>query len=236
MHSSTKQTSFFFNYGLHPQADPFQVKDVESLTAEDLAVHLVAIHDKLAFQLYEAQDCYKDYVDWTQKIHPNFHIGNQAWLLQRNIQTKWLSRKLEYQQFDPFKNIAQVNLVSYGFELLPTRDVIMDVFGWKCPSGRPPASAFTCGRGFTHGRGKNCVRAVKKSRPRGHALRGYGPVRTRKKFKILFIYFFVVVAGLEREKKFTIFGFRFSIPKIPELPKLRGLCGRSREKKKVFSA
>jgi hypothetical protein len=54
----------------------------------------------------------------------------------------------------------------------------------------------------------------------------------------------VVVAGLEREKKFTIynlqftiynlqftiFGFWFSIPKIPEL------CGRSREKKKVFLA
>jgi hypothetical protein len=47
----------------------------------------------------------------------------------------------------------------------------------------------------------------------------------------------VVVAGLEREKffsifnfQFSIFGFRFSIPKIPELR------GRSREKKKVFSA
>jgi hypothetical protein len=49
----------------------------------------------------------------------------------------------------------------------------------------------------------------------------------------------VVVAGLERKKKFTIFGFRFSIPEIPEipeLPKLRGLRGRSREKKKVFLA
>jgi hypothetical protein len=55
----------------------------------------------------------------------------------------------------------------------------------------------------------------------------------------------VVVAGLEREKKFTIFDFRFSIPKIleipelpelPDLPELRGLRGRSRKKKKVFSA
>jgi hypothetical protein len=39
--------------------------------------------------------------------------------------------------------------------------------------------------------------------------------------------------------QFSIFGFRFSIPKIPKLPKLpelRGLRGRSREKKKVFSA
>jgi hypothetical protein len=52
----------------------------------------------------------------------------------------------------------------------------------------------------------------------------------------------VVVAGLEREKKISIFGFRFSIPEIPKIPKipelrrLRRLHGRSREKKKVFSA
>jgi hypothetical protein len=51
--------------------------------------------------------------------------------------------------------------------------------------------------------------------------------------------FLVVVAGLEREKKISIFDFRFSIPKIPklpELPELRGLRGQSCEKKKVFSA
>jgi hypothetical protein len=59
----------------------------------------------------------------------------------------------------------------------------------------------------------------------------------------------VVVAGLEKERifsifnfQFSIFGFQFSIPKIPKIPKLpklpelRGLHGRSREKKKVFSA
>jgi hypothetical protein len=57
-----------------------------------------------------------------------------------------------------------------------------------------------------------------------------------KSFFFFLNFFFVVVAGLEREKKFTIFGFRFSIPEILELPELRGLRGRSREKKKVFSA
>jgi hypothetical protein len=46
----------------------------------------------------------------------------------------------------------------------------------------------------------------------------------------------VVVAGLERENQFSIFNFRFSIPEIPELPELPELRGRSREKKKVFSA
>jgi hypothetical protein len=49
MHSSTKQTPFFSNYGHHPPVDPFQIKDVESPVAEDLATYLVAIHDELAF-------------------------------------------------------------------------------------------------------------------------------------------------------------------------------------------
>jgi hypothetical protein len=75
MHSSTKQTPFFSNYGHHPRADPFQVKNVGSHVVENLAAHLAAIHDELAFQLYEAQDHYKDYIDCNRKIHPNFQIG-----------------------------------------------------------------------------------------------------------------------------------------------------------------
>jgi hypothetical protein len=97
MHSSIKQTSFFFNYGHHPQADPFQVKDVGSPTAKDLAAHLAAIHD---------QDLYKDYADRNQKIHSNFHIEDHVWLLRQNIQTKRPSSKLDYQRLDPFKIIA----------------------------------------------------------------------------------------------------------------------------------
>jgi hypothetical protein len=54
MHSSTKQTPFFSNYGLHSRTNLFRVKDVGSPATEDLAAHLAAIHDELAFQSYEA--------------------------------------------------------------------------------------------------------------------------------------------------------------------------------------
>jgi hypothetical protein len=120
MHSLIKQTPFFSNYGHHPRANPFQVKDVGSPVVEDLAAHLVAIYDELAFQLYGVQDCYKDYADCTWKIYSNFCIGDQAWLLQRNIKTKRLSRKLDYQRLDPFKILAQINLINYGLKFLPT--------------------------------------------------------------------------------------------------------------------
>jgi hypothetical protein len=82
-------------------------------------------------------------------------------------------------------------------------------------------------------------------RPRRHdRVRADAPVRPRgreKKYKNIkkIEIFLVVVAGLERKRifsifnfQFSIFGFRFSIPKLPEL---RGLHGRSREKK-IFSA
>jgi hypothetical protein len=88
LHSSTKQTPFFSNYGHHPRADHFQIKDVGSPAAEDLAAHLAAIHNELAsihnelaFQLYEAQDRYKDYADRNRKLYPNIHIGDHVWLL-----------------------------------------------------------------------------------------------------------------------------------------------------------
>jgi hypothetical protein len=105
-YSSTNQTPFFSNYGHHPQVDAFQVKDVGNSAAEDLVAHLAAIHDELAFQLNEAQDRYKDYVDHNWKLHPNFHIGDHVWFLRWDIQTKRPSRKLNYQRLSPFKIIA----------------------------------------------------------------------------------------------------------------------------------
>ena len=61
MHLLIKQTPFFSNYGHHPQIDPFQINDVGSPTEGDLATYFAVIHNELAFQLYKAQDRYKDY-------------------------------------------------------------------------------------------------------------------------------------------------------------------------------
>jgi hypothetical protein len=100
MPSSTKQIPFFSNYGHHPQADPFQIKDEGSPNAEDLTAHLAAIHDELAFQLYEAQDRYKDYADrqfshWRSSVAFTTEYTNKRPL-----------RKLEYQRLGPFQIIA----------------------------------------------------------------------------------------------------------------------------------
>jgi hypothetical protein len=52
--------------------------------------------------------------------------------------------------------------------------------------------------------------------------------------EIFYIFFWLLLPAGKEGKKY--FGFWFSIPKFPEFPELHGLCGRSRKKKKVFSA
>jgi hypothetical protein len=102
--------------------------------------------------------------------------------------------------------------------LTESRDVIKDDYGRKLLSGRPfppdvrPRPRLPRGWVFTvHGRGKNRVRTDAR----------------KNKIQIQIQIFF---GSCCRLGKFTIFGFWFSIPKIPKLP------GRNREKKKVFSA
>jgi hypothetical protein len=103
-----------------------------------------------------------------------------------------------------------------------------------------------------HGRVFTVRRRGKKPRPRGlwgASARTHSRPRGREKKKNIFFYFLFFILNFffgsscrlgKREFffnfQFSVFGFRFSIPKIPKLPELRGLRGRSREKKKVFSA
>ena len=96
-----------------------------SLVAEDLAVYLAAIHNELTFQLYEAQDCYKDYINRNRKLHSNFHIGDQVWFLQWNIQTKrlqvgWLIKDWVYSKL-LHKSIRLAIILNFHLPCIYTR-------------------------------------------------------------------------------------------------------------------
>ena len=47
MHSSTKQSSLFSNYCHRLQTDPFQIKDVGSLTVENFEKHFTTLHNEV---------------------------------------------------------------------------------------------------------------------------------------------------------------------------------------------
>jgi len=63
MHSSTQQTLFFANHGLHPKLDIQGVHKIMNPTTEDWATWLMNVWTQLIFNLEEAQRWYKENVD-----------------------------------------------------------------------------------------------------------------------------------------------------------------------------
>jgi hypothetical protein len=88
-----------------------------------------------------------------------------------------------------------------------SRVVITDVFGWKLPSGRPPASAFT--------------------------LRTRFYPRTQKYINKLFFYFFGTCCRLE--KRIKNFGFQSPrSPSSPSSPSSAGFAGEAARRRRFF--
>jgi len=60
MHSTTQQTPFFANHGLHPKFDIQGVNNVMNLVIEDQVAWLANIRAQLVFNLEEVQKRYKE--------------------------------------------------------------------------------------------------------------------------------------------------------------------------------
>lgn len=124
---SIRQTPFYANYGYHPRFDQFNFNTTRSPAAEDLANHLSKIHQEMKTKLVDAQERYKKNADKSRKQPPPIQIGDQVWLLRRNLKTHRPSDKLDYRRLGPFLVTKQVNEVAYRLEL-PTSMKIHPVF------------------------------------------------------------------------------------------------------------
>ena len=64
------------------------------------------------------QDCIKRYYD--QKVSKGLDLkeGNKVYLLTKNFESKWPSKKLDYIKMGPFKIINKVTEVIYRLDLL----------------------------------------------------------------------------------------------------------------------
>ena len=116
-HSSTRHTPFFTNYGRHPKFDTFHFTREKNLVAEDLAHHLADLREELTTRLQEAQVRHKNNVDHYRIQHPPYKVGDQVWLLRRNLRSTRPSRKLDYHRFGPFPIVRQINPISFQLQL-----------------------------------------------------------------------------------------------------------------------
>jgi hypothetical protein len=86
------------------------------LRIENLRRHFKVLQTELqAAQVYA-----KFYADQDRRNVPEFTVGDQVWLLSRNIATTRPNKKLDFKRLGPFKVLSQVNRVAYQLELPPS--------------------------------------------------------------------------------------------------------------------
>jgi len=87
VHTSTRQTSFYANYGYYPKFDLLYIFEMNNPTAKDLASRLLELQETMKFHIQEAQDRYKTSANTLCKEAPLFQVGEKVWLIRRNIKT-----------------------------------------------------------------------------------------------------------------------------------------------------
>jgi len=120
IHASTGKTPFFANYGQHPitpsTATP-PASESSNPAAEDIANPFRQLHQQLARALADATETQARYYNRKVKDAPQFKIGDQVWLLRRNIATTRPSDKLDYRRLGPYHVTEKIGKVAYRLQL-----------------------------------------------------------------------------------------------------------------------
>jgi hypothetical protein len=148
---STKMSPFFANYGFNPRflsEIPSSDSDHSAPAAEDFALHLQEIHERLVENVKRAQNHQAKHYD-TKHKPIEFNPGDLVWLNSTNISTSRPSKKLDWKRLGPFKVVKRVGLQAYKLALPPTMRNIHDTFHVSfldpvkstslAPHGLPPA-------------------------------------------------------------------------------------------------
>uniref|UniRef100_A0A803K5R9 Gypsy retrotransposon integrase-like protein 1 n=1 Tax=Xenopus tropicalis TaxID=8364 RepID=A0A803K5R9_XENTR len=126
VHSSSKQTPFFANYGFHITTLP-GLAEVTVPAAQDRLSFLKHNFELLQQTLREAQRNYKGYADKRRRKSPEFKLGDLVWLSTRNLRLSCPSKKLGQRFMGPFPILEQINSVTFKLKL-PTNLRIHPVF------------------------------------------------------------------------------------------------------------
>ena len=119
-HASTGHTPFFANYGRHPAFDPRIPTETQVPQAEDRITTLERTLEQLKQHLQRAKEKYKYYADQDRRPGPKFQVGDQVWLLSKNVSTARPSKKLDYKRLGPFPISAKLSDRVYCLDLPPT--------------------------------------------------------------------------------------------------------------------
>jgi len=104
---------FFINKGYHPKLQAQPDLNLPSKFVCPFIVELDTVHARLKQSITEAQACYQGPADAKRSAPPNIKIGDQVFILARNIQTTRPSKKLSEHYLGPFTVTGKLGSHSY---------------------------------------------------------------------------------------------------------------------------
>jgi hypothetical protein len=120
VHASTSKTPFLANYGCCPNSvttvTPRALSSANP-AADDLIKSLHAVHKQLALDLAEASATQARFYDRKVKEAPPFKVGDQVWLLRRNIKTARPSDKLDHKRLGPYPITDKIGKAAFRLQL-----------------------------------------------------------------------------------------------------------------------
>lgn len=126
VHSATKMSPFFANYGYHPRVIASGPRDSAIPTAVELASRFETIHQFLRANMTDAQAIMKEYAD-RHRQPCTFDVGDEVYLSTKNLKTLRPSDKLSEPFIGPFPIVSKISNTAYRLEL-PALYRIHDVF------------------------------------------------------------------------------------------------------------
>src|SRR5258706_11360420 len=126
MCSSTGLTPFFAIYGEHPRYQVFlnpEIKLPPPAELKQFANTLESLNEYLRNEMSWAHAVYSEQANKHQVPAPRFEVGDEVWLLRKNIKTIRPSAKLDYKHLGKFKILKKVSSHAYKLELPDTMKV-----------------------------------------------------------------------------------------------------------------
>jgi hypothetical protein len=120
IHSSTKHTPFFLEYGRHPLIPHMIPNPSKNPAAQDFIAALAIAHEKAKIALEQTTKRMQHSTDKKRRPTPLFQTGDLVYLDTRNIKTGRPSKKLDVKRTGPFEVLEQINPVAYRIRLPPS--------------------------------------------------------------------------------------------------------------------
>jgi hypothetical protein len=119
VHSSTKQTPFFLDTGIHPRMGVEPIREPKHEHAEEFATRMKSSRQEAEAALTKAASEMKRYADHHKGEVPEYKVGQKVWLESSNYATDRPSKKLSHRRLGPFAIVEVVSPNAIKLKLPP---------------------------------------------------------------------------------------------------------------------